>query len=57
MYILDKKKRGKLPEYSDNQTRELQYLVLPEVEEDVLTMMQEVKYNKRILKHCCRFAA
>ena len=37
LYILDKKKNGKLPEYSDSQTRELQYLVLPEVEEDVLT--------------------
>lgn len=36
-YILTKKEKGKLPEYSESQTRELQYLVLPEVEEDVLT--------------------
>lgn len=36
-YILTKKKKRKLPEYSESQTRELQYLVSPEAEEDILT--------------------
>ncbi len=36
-YILSKKKKGKLPDYYEMQTRELQYLVSPEAEEDILT--------------------
>lgn len=47
-YILTKKKKGKLPEYSENQTRELQYLVSPEAEEDILTYYVEMLTGKGI---------